>query len=121
MAAMTKDQMLSELNAWFAKVENSIINVGVGKYQEGTLTAGQVITVDLPTLLGFTVANVNIASVGVDIKVDDPESAANPKPIIPAYALIDYSIAAATGVLTITNKHTTSLKYYARFNTPVKK
>lgn len=121
MTAMTKDQMITELNNWLTKIENSIANVGVGKYQEGTITTATPITVNLPTLLGFVLADNNIASVGIDIKIDDPESAANPKPIIPAYGLIDYSIAPATGILTITNKHTASLKYYARFNTPVKK
>jgi hypothetical protein len=118
---MTLAQMVANITGYFDKVQNSIANVGVGKYQEGTIAVGTPVTVNLATVLAFVIADNNVASIGVDIKVDDPESGATPKPIIPAYGLIDYSINPTTAVLTITNKHTASLKYYARFNTPVKK
>ena len=118
---MTLTQMILNITGYFDKVQTAIANAGIGKHQEGTITVGSPVTINLPTMLGFVLADNHIASVGVDIKVDDPESAANPKPIIPAYGLIDYSIAPATGVLTITNRHTASLKYYVRLNTPVKK
>jgi hypothetical protein len=115
---MTLAQMITNITGYFDKVYNQL---SISKYQEGTINTGNSVTVNLPTLLGFVLADYNISSTIVDIKIDDPESAANPKPIIPAYGLMDYSIAPATGILTITNKHTTSLKYYAKFITPVKK
>jgi ubiquitin C-terminal hydrolase len=118
---MTLAQLIANVTGYFTKVENALSSAGVGKYQEGTIAFGGNTTVDLPTLLGFVPANYNIFSVSVDFKMDDPESAANPKPVIPAWAVLDYSISTA-GVMTIYNRHpSAAIKYYARFNTPVKK
>lgn len=118
---MTLAQMLTNITGYFTKIETGLQNAGVGKYQEGTIPFGGTATVALPTVLGFVLADYNLYSITVDLKMDDPESAANPKPVLPAWACLDWSIA-SNGVMTIYNRHpTTAIKYYARFNTPVKK
>lgn len=118
---MTLTEMVANIVGYFTKIETRLGNAGIGKFQEGTIPFGGSTTVNLPTVLGFVAADYYINSISIDMKMDDPESAATPKPVIPAWAVLDYSIS-TVGVMTIYNRHpSAAIKYYARFNTPVKK
>lgn len=121
MAAMTKEQMTAEVDAYLEKLNDSIMNSGGGrfKYLTGSVPANGVVVYDAPTEIGYTTVTHNIYSLGVELRMVDPFTATNP-PVILATAVLDFAIA-ADGKVTIRNNHNAAVTYHARITEPVKK
>jgi hypothetical protein len=108
--------MITEINRFLNKLIGATPKA---IYVTNTLAAGASVVLDVPVLLGFVAANYHVYTTYLDFKVDDPDSAANPKPVIASYFALDYSIA-ADGKVTLTNRHTSPVVYHGRIQTPVK-
>ena len=118
MAAMTKEQMLQEINSYFAKIEKG----GGGSktvYKTGKLAKGATVVIDAPTELDFTVTAAQIYSTGVDLKMQDFDSS-TPIKVIPATTALDYVIG-TDGKITIRNFATVEVTYHVRLTAPVSK
>lgn len=122
MAAMTQAQMLTEIDAYLRKLQGLVESGGPDGTKlhtiEGTVAAnnGEVLF-DLPVLFNFVVAEFQLYTTGIQLMMDDPEGSGN---VIPGWAVLDYKIA-PDGKMTVINRHTAPVKYYARLTRPVKK
>lgn len=119
MAAMTKQQMLDYINAWFDKIESGGVGGGKFRYITGSIAANGSTVYDAPGIIGYNATTHNIYSVGIELRMVDPFTASNP-PVVEATAVLDYTIA-ADGKVTIRNNHTAAVTYHARITEPVKK
>lgn len=120
MAAMTETAMITELNAYLAKIEALVLSGGPDGTKLHTIEGdvagnnGQVVF-DLPVLFNFTVADYQLYTTGVQLMMRDPEGSTA---VIPGWAVLDYKIT-PDGKLTVINRHTASVHYYARLTRPV--
>ncbi|WDS62178.1 hypothetical protein [Pseudomonas phage D6] len=119
MAALTKQQMLGYIQAWFDKIEAGGVGGGKFRYITGSVPANGTVVYDAPTVIGYNSTTHNIYSIGVDLRMVDPFTATNP-PVIQATAVLDFAIA-SDGKVTIRNNHTAAVTYHARITEPVKK
>lgn len=120
MVAMTKDQMITEINNWFAKIEAG--GVGAGgrfRYITGSVPANSSVVYDAPGVIGYNTTTHYIYSVGVELRMVDPFVTPNP-PVVQATAVLDFAIA-ADGKITIRNNHSAAVTYHARITEPVLK
>lgn len=113
--------MKAQMEAYFSKVKAAITTGGSAsfKYRTGTIPASGSVTIDAPTDLGFTAADYNVYSLGIQLSINDPAVGTNP-PVIGAEAVLRYEIQ-SDGKVILRNNHTAQVTYYARFTLPVKK
>ncbi|MNB97601.1 hypothetical protein D3C87_957620 [compost metagenome] len=119
MAAMTKDQMISAINAWLAKIESGSFIGGRFRYITGSVPANSSVVYDAPAVIGYDSTTHHIYSVGVELRMVDPFTTPNP-PVVQATAVLDFTIA-SDGKITIRNNHSDPVVYHARITEPVLK
>lgn len=117
----TKQFMIDEVNRFL----NKLITGGVGggskfAYKTGTVAANGNITLDLATELAFNATTHYVASLGVELRMNDPASGAPAGNVIPAASVLSFVID-ADGKLLIRNNTTNTITYHARITTPVQK
>lgn len=121
MAAMTKEQFITELDEYLLKIEGLVLSGGPdgGKLytEESTIPAGGTKLVAITTAFSLVVADYHLYTTGIQLQIVDPEDAAA---VISGESVLDYKIA-ATGLITITNRHTAPVKYYLRLTRPIAK
>lgn len=121
MSDVSKQYMLTALNAYFAKVKAAITSGGAAsfRYKTGTVSANGTVVIDAPTELGFNATTHNVYSVGVQLAMVDPLVGSNP-PVVDAEAVLRWEIA-ADGKVTLRNNYNGVVTYHARITMPVKK
>lgn len=117
--AMSKDEMVVEINKCLTKMTDLLNANAKFKYVTGTIPGSSSVTYDAPAELGYTKDTHHIYSVGIEIRMVDPFVAVDPN-VIQAVAVVDYAIG-ADGKLFFRNNHTATVTYFARIQAPVAK
>jgi len=114
--------MVSQMEAYFAKVKAAISSGGSAsfRYKTGSVPANGQIVIDAPTELGFTAAQYEVYSLGVQLSMVDPTVSTNP-PVVEASGVLTYQIQADGKLVIKSNFATGPVTYYARITMPVKK
>lgn len=118
----TLDMVVASLKNYLNKIQAKLDGGGGGSkgdYTTGTIAAGGTVVYDAPTRLGFVVADVNIYSIGLDLKKVDNVNT-NPISVVPGIAELDYSIG-TDGKVTIRNWSASAVTYHLLATAPVKK
>lgn len=115
------DKMLASMATYFDKVKQAITSGGASsfRYLTGTVPANGNFVIDAPTLLGFTAAQYEVYSTGIELRCVDPVITPNP-PVVEATAVLTYQIA-TDGKITILNNFNGVVTYHIRVTMPVKK
>lgn len=115
------DKMLVSMQSYFNKVKEAITTGGASsfRYLTGTVAANGQVVIDAPTVLGFTAAQYEVYSLGIELRCVDPTITPNP-PVVEATAILTYQIA-ADGKVTVLNNFNGAVTYHIRVTMPVKK
>lgn len=117
--AMSKEQMVLEIDNYFTKIEQLLNTTGGQRYITGTIPGNGSVVYDAPAIFGYTQLTHYVYSLSIDLKMVDPFVLTDP-PVRPATAVIDFTIA-QDGKVTFVNNHTTVVTYFARVTGPLVK
>lgn len=122
MSATAKQYMLTQMNAYFAKVKAAITSGGAAsfRYWTGSVPASGQVTYDAALELGFTPAQYEVYSIGVQLTMVDPTVSGSTE-VVDATAVLSYVIQADGKIVVKSNYAAGPVTYHARFTMPVKK
>ena len=115
------DKMVASMESYFQKVKDAIATGGSSafRYLTGTVPANGSTVIDAPTVLGFTAAQYDVYSIGIELRMTDPTIPTNP-PVVDALTVLRYEIQ-ADGKFTIRSNYNGVVTYHIRVTMPVKK
>lgn len=121
MSQASLNKLLLQMDDYFKKVKVAIAKAGdsTTRYATGSVSANGTVTIDAPTLLGFTSTTHQIYSTGIQISIVDPMVTSSP-PVTGGEAVLRYEIQ-SDGKILLRNNYNGAVTYHLRLTNPVKK